>query len=379
MTRDMKNNSGSHPIDARLTKLESVSDVGDFQQLANKARNRLAQRPVEAERQRDPDAILELSTSLNPVHRYMNGRDARPAAMKRYWVKMRRTRDLLIEAGMDKKFAGLAVEQFPWHCVDEERALAFAQLLSVQYGNRRSRDNLLGILRQLLRECVVGDLISATQRDRVLECLPVKNRPRARAGRELTDDEIVRLLTVGINPKMARDLRDRAIVAVFLSTGIRASEIAEIDVKDLDLDDEIRSVQIRRTKSGTSREVWLTPSALTFVKAWLIVRGDHAGALFDSSTRRGLPMTAEHMTALIHERGKRAGVKKNFTSHDMRRTFATRALRMGADPFTVQRLLAHKNVQTTLIYDRRTDLEDRAIVEILDLPGLADRNGDATS
>lgn len=63
-----------------------------------------------------------------------------------------------------------------------------------------------------------------------------------------------------------------------------------------------------------------------------------------------------------------AGLTERVTSHDFRRTFITRMLRAGVDPFTVRRLVNHKKVETTMVYDRRTDDEDRQAVQRLQLP-----------
>ena len=103
------------------------------------------------------------------------------------------------------------------------------------------------------------------------------------------------------------------------------------------------------------------------------MRGSHPGALFDSPKCLGRAMSAEWVAELVQKRGRAAGITRKFTSHDFRRTVATRALRQDVDVFTVQRLLGHKNVQTTVCYDRRTEMEDRAVIDLLDLPGLNQR------
>ena len=337
---------------------------------ASEARQRLSEAPTRQIRRKAPGAILKLPTARNPVTRFMGHRNARPASLQNFRRKVRRTRDLLIEAGMDERFAATPVESFPWHCVDEGVARSFAVLLDDRSPNTKSRHNLLGILRAILRECAAVDLISASERDRVLDCLLLKGQYQRGAGRELSDGEIAKLLTPALNTNPRLDLRNRAIVTVFLSTGLRVSEVAEIEVRGLDLDPEVRSVIVDLTKNGSSRVVWLPRSALVVVNEWLEVRGDHPGALFDSLLRPGQPLHTDSIRDMLNARARKAGITKRFSTHDFRRTVATRALRSDVDVFTVKRLLGHKNVQTTLCYDRRSELEDRAVVDNLDLPGL---------
>lgn len=332
-----------------------------------------AVQPEETQRQ-PPEATLRLTAGSTPVARYLAGRNVRPATMVSLRGKIRLSRDLLIAAGMDSRFAEIPIEQFPWHCVDESIAQSFALLLENRYSNTKSRENLIGVVRRMLGECTKIGLLSHADRDHALECLPVKLNPRPPAGRELTEWEIRRLLKATMAGTRPIDQRDAALIAVFLSTGLRASEVAEIKIGDLDLEPDERRILVRRTKSGGSRVAFLDQFAVTMVESWLATRGDHPGALFDSINRRGGCLNPGWINELLQERARLAGIRRHFTSHDFRRTFATRALRSGVDVFTVQRLLNHKNVQTTLCYDRRTELEDRAVVDGLELPGLFPRS-----
>jgi len=354
-----------------FTEVEPLpSRMDELTSLASEARQRLSKAPVKQIRRKAPGSITKLPTARNPVTRFMSHRSARPASMQNFHRKLRRTRDLLIESGIDERFAATPVESFPWHCVNESIARSFADLLDDRYPNNKSRHNLLGILRAILRECAAVDLISASERDRVLDCLLLKGQYQRGAGRELSDAEITKLLTPGLNANPRLDLRNRAIVTVFLSTGLRVSEVAEIQVRGLDLDPKVRSIIVDLTKNGSSRVVWLPRSALAVVNEWLVVRGDHPGALFDAVARPGQPLNTKSIREMLHHRARKAGITQRFSTHDFRRTVATRALRSDVDVFTVKRLLGHKNIQTTLCYDRRSEMEDRAVVENLDLPGL---------
>ena len=361
-------------ITSRISKNQPATPrKEEIDALAHAARQRLSSQPAEVGPRKGPEAILDLPPEMNPAVRFINHRDARPDSLMNFHRKIRRTRYFLMRAGFPAEFADTPVESFPWHIVDVSIARSFAQLLDAYYPNTKSRHNILGILRELLRQCAMVDLISATERDHLLDCLPVRGAYHRGKGRELTDKEIVNLLAKGLHPNERLDLRNRAIIAIFLSTGLRISEVAELEFCDLDLNADARSAHIKRTKPGRTLTVWLTVSAIEILKEWLAVRGEHAGALFDSRHHPGRPLCTAAIRTMLTRRAALAHINSDFTSHDFRRTFATRALRQNADVFVVQRLLGHKNVQTTLIYDRRTELEDRAVVDTLNLPGLSVR------
>ncbi len=338
-----------------------------FEALAKRATARRHEGVRAPDEEPVPEAILSVPEALRPFARYMGGRDARPASMKTYVKKAGRARRLLIEAGFDERFADEPLETFPWHCVSPEVAHRFTALLRDRYPNAKTRENLIGAVRRLVGHSAGAGLISVARRDQVLEALPVPSRPRCRSGRELSVEEVRRLLAAQSSPRPRVNARDTAIIAVFLATGLRVSEVAEIIVDDVSLDEEAASIWVRRTKSGRSRTVFLSGSATALVRAWVKIRGEHPGALFDSALRPGAALSTEGVRQMLERRAAAAGLSRHFSSHDFRRTFATRALRANVDPFTVQRLLGHVNVQTTLVYDHRTEVEDREVVERLDV------------
>ena len=349
---------------------EHSNEPESFEEMAAAARSRLAAQAPDEVQRLPPEAIASLSPGSNPVTRYLDGRNARSESVAGYLRKLSRSRQWLITAGMDKRLADVPLETFPWHCVDEAIAQSFTLLLQNHYASGKSRENLIGAVRRILRECTAVGLLSRDDRDRALECLKARVEPRRRAGREVKEAEIHQLFAATVAGGRPIDLRDAAIIAVFQCTGLRASDVSEIDADGLDLDPDQRSALVKRTKSGHGRVVWLSPFAVEVVSNWLAVRGDHPGGLFDSLQRRGKPLSPIRLNNIIKERAEKAGLRNSFTSHDFRRTLATRALRSGTDVFTVQRLLDHKNVQTTLTYDRRTEIEDRAVVDGLELLSL---------
>jgi len=159
-----------------------------------------------------------------------------------------------------------------------------------------------------------------------------------------------------------RALRDKAILEVFFSTGLRLAELCSLD-RYVDLGRGELSV---RGKGNKLRVVFLSPGAKSAIKNYLDKRGDAEEALFVSLTKKGqvigrvTPRSVERMVA---SRAKEAGIVKPIHPHEIRHSFATDLLMNGADLRSVQILLGHANVATTQIYTHLTNKELKEIHE----------------
>lgn len=157
-------------------------------------------------------------------------------------------------------------------------------------------------------------------------------------------------------------LRDRAIMEMLFSTGLRVSELCALD-RDLDLNREEMSV---RGKGDKVRVVFISPEAKKAVKAYLDKRGDIEEALFIGSgkgfsNKEGGRLTARSVERIIKRYATKAGITKKVTPHVIRHSFATDLLENGADLRSVQALLGHANITTTQVYTHVTDKHLRDI------------------
>jgi integrase len=336
------------------------------------ARQRLESRdrPVRSIELLPAAAITKLSRPDHPVHRYYSERNARPHSMASYRTKLRKTARLLVESGFEDGI-GLCDDHeamfcFPWHRVMPQHAHAFYALLCSRYENVKTRSNLVGALRELVRLCSRAHLITLAHRELVLDALPVRAEPQRRVGREITDDEFVALLEAAATYSSAPPVaaRDVALLAVFWCTGTRLSEVVDLDLGDYD--PVQRSLHLDRTKSGRSRTAWLADDAADLLDEWIDLRGDRPGPLF--SNEKGNRYTPPGLAYRIATLGRAAGLAHRLSSHNFRRTMITRLLRAGVDPFVVARTVGHVRVTTTMVYDHRTETEDRAVVAHLSLP-----------
>ncbi len=177
----------------------------------------------------------------------------------------------------------------------------------------------------------------------------------------ISTDELSRLLQ-GPKGTSLPALRDRAIMELFFSTGLRVSELCSLD-RDLDLSRDEFSV---RGKGEKVRVVFLSPDAKKAVKDYLDKRGDIDDALFiqmgkTSKNAKNLRITSRSVERIIKKYATKAGITRKVTPHVIRHSFATDLLENGADLRSVQALLGHSNITTTQVYTHVTDKHLREI------------------
>ncbi len=175
----------------------------------------------------------------------------------------------------------------------------------------------------------------------------------------LEPDELARLRAA---PRKMADglvaLRDRAILELLFSTGLRVSELAGLPIETVNVDKDEFTV---RGKGGKPRVVFLSDDAKRAVAAYVAARRDLSPYLFVSHDRakreRGEtgPLTARSIERLVAGYARACGIGKRITPHTLRHTFATDLLRNGADIRSVQSLLGHASITTTQVYTHVTD------------------------
>jgi site-specific recombinase XerD len=184
-------------------------------------------------------------------------------------------------------------------------------------------------------------------------------------GRDLdliTADELNRLMKGPKGDSLA-ELRDKAIMELLFSTGLRVSELCALN-QDIDLSRDEFSV---RGKGEKIRVVFLSPSAKKAVAEYLKKRDDFSDALFVSYTRattkgKDLPrLTPRSVERLVKQYAVKAGITRKVTPHVIRHSFATDLLENGADLRSVQALLGHANIATTQVYTHVTDKHLREV------------------
>ncbi len=171
----------------------------------------------------------------------------------------------------------------------------------------------------------------------------------------ISTDELLRLLSAPSGSDF-KSIRDKAILELLFSTGLRVSELCSI-CRDIDMSKDEFSI---RGKGEKVRVVFLSKEAKLAIKTYLDKRTDMDDAMFIrigkiESNDNSLRITTRSIERIIKFYAIKAGISKKVTPHTIRHSFATDLLQNGADIRSVQALLGHANINTTQIYTHVTD------------------------
>lgn len=179
----------------------------------------------------------------------------------------------------------------------------------------------------------------------------------------ITKEELAALLKSPKGDDLA-SLRDKAILELLFSTGLRVSELCSL-TQDINLNADEFSV---RGKGDKVRVVFMSEEARSALKKYLAKRTDvDCEALFvkvpgvDRKLDQEKGLTPRSIERIIKQHAIKAGISKKVTPHVIRHCFATDLLGNGADLRSVQMLLGHANISTTQIYTHITDSELRRV------------------
>ncbi len=163
-------------------------------------------------------------------------------------------------------------------------------------------------------------------------------------------------------------LRDRAILELLFSSGLRVSELTNLDIAHINLD---RREFMVRGKGQKDRPIFVSQQASDWLKLYLEKRTDNLPALFISYGGRAIANTTGNYRRLTPRSIQRmvahysllAGITRHVSPHVLRHSFATDLLMNGADIRSVQAMLGHSNIATTQIYTHVTDPHLKSIHE----------------
>lgn len=181
-------------------------------------------------------------------------------------------------------------------------------------------------------------------------------------------EEVERMLEAVPDDGAPQHIRDRAIMELLFSSGLRVSELCNLDRDHINLK---RREFMVRGKGQKDRPVFISNAAARAIETYLSLRTDLLPALFlnysrnntsDTSGdyRRLLPRSIQRM---VTKYAKLAGITKHVSPHTMRHSFATDLLMNGADIRSVQSMLGHSNISTTQVYTHVTDAHLKEVFE----------------
>lgn len=166
----------------------------------------------------------------------------------------------------------------------------------------------------------------------------------------LTLEEIDRIEN-SIDLSKAEGARNRAIIEVLFSCGLRVSELVNMKLSDLYMEDRVLLV---RGKGNKERLVPVSNKAIADLKRWFFDRnlmkikpGEDDYVFLN---RRGAHLTRTMILIMVKRQAEEAGIKKTISPHTFRHSFATALLQGGADLRSIQAMLGHEKIDTTLVY-----------------------------
>ena len=261
------------------------------------------------------------------------------------------------------------MEDFPVEKIDDNIVRSFRLFLSHEYKNpykgvlkRQTQNYFLVALRSFLRYLT---------RQRISSLSPEMielGKSRDRNIKFLQQEELRRLFAV-VDSKDEIGLRDRTILEVLFSTGLRVSELVALNREQANIQSGEFGVI---GKGGKARVVFLSKHAKEWLSLYTAKRSDPYRPLFirysgpkgkEGLTDERLRLSVRSIERMIDKYRKKAGILFRIGPHILRHSYATDLLEHGADLRSVQEMLGHKNISTTQIYTHVTNLRLKEIHE----------------
>lgn len=246
---------------------------------------------------------------------------------------------------LDKLVRYLAAEQFHVTELKLEQLEHFAASISDLGIGPRSLARILSGVRQFYRFLVLDGYME----DDPTELLESPKQPNHLP--EVLSTAEVDLLEQAIDLSKWEGHRNRAIIEVLFSCGLRVSELINLKLSNLYVDEQFIRVM---GKGSKERLVPISPRALEELNYWFSMRNEMSIKPGEEDyvflNRRGHHLTRTMILIMIKRYAAEAGIKKTISPHTLRHSFATSLLEGGADLRAIQAMLGHESIGTTEIY-----------------------------
>ncbi|MCE9680463.1 tyrosine recombinase XerC [Shewanella sp. AS1] len=264
-----------------------------------------------------------------------------PQTVRNYSFELRRIAEYLPDAT-------------PWHKVTSEQLQGVLSKLHRRGLGPRSIALTLSALRQFYQYLLHESLV--TQDPTIGLNAPKRSKPLPK---NMDLDSVTHLLSIDENSPLG--LRDKAIMELFYSSGLRLAELAALNTGDLDYSDQQVKVM---GKGSKERIVPVGSVAVAAIQKWLAVRATLAcedNALF--VTLKGKRLSHRSIQTRLNKWGQEQGLSMHVHPHKLRHSFATHMLESSSDLRAVQELLGHANLSTTQVY---TSLDFQHLAKVYD-------------
>ena len=256
-----------------------------------------------------------------------------------------------------------------WYALDYKFLKAWREKLEQTQKAPATINHALYAIRGVMKEARKLGQVSREACASVFDVSLLKASSDVLRGREIRGAEALQL-SEALNDATAGGIRDRAILALLWSAGLRRAEIGALQLTSYN---SAEAVLVVDGKGRKRRTIALNDATVHALRAWLEIRGNIAGALFVSITKSGRlqldagAMSAQSVYNIVRKYQQRANLQA-CTPHDFRRSCAGNLLEAGVDISTVAEILGHASVNTTLRYDRRSLERKRRAASLISSP-----------
>lgn len=261
-------------------------------------------------------------------------------------------------------------ENAPWHELRRNHVQAIMYQLAQRDLAPSTRNRYLSAIKGVARESwlaggMTGDSFQRIQAIKGPRGTRIKNK-----GRLINPQEINQLLKPSnASTDQIMSTRNRAVIAVMLTCGLRKSELCGLKPKDLNLKERYFTVIGKGDKEA---KVFIQPATIQHIIDWLNIKNTNTKYLFTPISRGGRPLDKRisntGITHILRAAAESAGVSP-FAPHDTRRTFATRLFAAGVDPLKVRDAMRHNSLETTQIYNIQDEELLRESIESVNIIG----------
>ncbi|MGB5397262.1 MAG: tyrosine-type recombinase/integrase [Gammaproteobacteria bacterium] len=271
--------------------------------------------------------------------------------------------------------------QCPWGSIRYEHVQTLIGVLQQQKYAHTTINAILAAIRGTVRAAMGMRLMTADDYQRIM-LVKMVSGTRLQTGRMMSQGEIKALVDACLNDYLTPNniggktdsirspaaYRDLAIFGLMYIGGLRRSEVADLNVEDIDL--ELKETRIIG-KGNKERMLFLDDGTVTAVRQWLSIRGDFDGALFYRVLKNGKiqagRLSDQAIYNIVKKRQAEAGIAE-ISPHDFRKTFISTILEETGDLRMAQALAGHSDPKTTANYDRRKQEDMRKAAGSLHFP-----------
>jgi site-specific recombinase XerD len=246
-----------------------------------------------------------------------------------------------------------SIDTCQWTQITTTAISAFSAAWQKQGKSPSTINAHLCAIRGVIRTAWRMNQLTTDEKERLLATKGVRGS-RVAKGRELSPMETNALIEACIRDKnRLTGSRDAALISMGIGFGLRRAELANALVKNIDWD---RRVLVICGKGSKEREIVGSEIVWARLENWMKIRGeDECPYIFlpiDKTVKVNKPLSAGSICYILQNRAQQAGIK-NASVHDLRRTFASRMLRVGADIAILKEAMGHESIETTALYDKR--------------------------